>query len=114
ALAESDDLRNRLPSGTVTLLFADVEGSTRLMHSLGQRFAPARGRLRAVVREVAARRGGHEVDWAGDGVFLAFSRARDAVAAAAEIHLALAEEPWAPHEALRLRIGLHTGEPELG
>jgi len=98
----------------VTLLFADVEGSTRLLHSLGDRFAPARARMRDIVREAAARRDGHEVDWAGDGVFLAFSRAGDAVVAATEIQRTLAGEPWPPDEALRLRIGIHTGEPELG
>jgi len=112
-MAKSDDSRKLLPSGTVTLLFADVEGSTRLLHSLGERYTPVRARMREVVRETASRRGGHEVDWAGDGVFLAFGGARDAVAAAAELQRALADEPWAPEEALRLRIGIHTGEPKL-
>jgi predicted ATPase/class 3 adenylate cyclase len=102
-----------LPSGTVTLLFADVEGSTRLLHALGERFAPARARMRELVRAAAATYGGAEVDWAGDGAFLAFPRARDAVAAAAEMQRSLAAEPWLPGEALRLRIGIHTGEPEL-
>ncbi len=102
-----------LPGGTVTLLFADVEGSTRLLHTLGERFAPARGRMREIVREAAAARGGREVDWAGDGAFLVFPRARDAVAAAIEMQRALAREPWDPDEALRLRMGIHTGEPEL-
>jgi predicted ATPase/class 3 adenylate cyclase len=102
-----------LPAGTVTLLFADVEGSTRLLHALGERFAPARARMRELVRAAAADHGGAEVDWAGDGAFLAFSRARDAVVAATDIQRALAAEPWLPDEALRLRIGVHTGEPEL-
>lgn len=113
-MASRDASQTSLPDGTVTLLFADVEGSTRLLHALGERFAPARARLREIIREGAASRAGHEVDWAGDGAFLAFPRARDAVAAAAEIQRALAEEPWSPDEALRLRIGIHTGEPELG
>ena len=103
-----------LPSGTVTLLFADVEGSTRLLHLLGERFAPARARMRELVRKAAADNAGAEVDWAGDGVFLAFSRAGDAVAAATEIQRSLAVEPWPDEEAHRLRIGIHTGEPELG
>ena len=110
----SDDARHRLPSGTVTLLFADVEGSTRLLHLLGERFAPARARMRELVRKAAADNDGAEVDWAGDGVFLAFSRAGDAIAAAAQIQRLLAEERWPDEEAHRLRIGLHTGEPELG
>ncbi len=97
----------------MTLFFADVEGSTRLLRSLGDRYAPVLTRMRELVRETTSKRGGHEVDWAGDGVFLAFERARDAVAAAAELQRALADEPWAPEEALRLRIGIHTGEPDL-
>ncbi len=108
-----DDVR-ALPSGTVTLLFADVEGSTRLLHLLGERFAPARARMRELVRAAASDNGGAEVDWAGDGVFLAFSRARDAVAAAAGIQQSLADEPWPDDEPHRLRVGIHTGEPELG
>lgn len=103
-----------LPSGTVTLLFADVEGSTRLLNLLGDRFGAARARMRELVRAAAHEHGGSEVDWAGDGVFLAFPRARDAVAAAAQIHRSLATEPWPEGEGHRLRIGLHTGEPELG
>ncbi len=98
----------------MTLLFADVEGSTRLLSLLGERFAPARARMRELVRAAAARHDGAEVDWAGDGVFLAFSRARDGIAAAAEIHRSLATEPSPDEEAHRLRIGVHTGEPELG
>jgi predicted ATPase/class 3 adenylate cyclase len=107
-------MQRGLPAGTVTLLFADVEGSTRLLHLLGERFAPARARMRELVRKAAADHAGAEVDWAGDGVFLAFARAGDAVAAAAEIQRSLAAEPWVPDEAHRLRIGIHTGEPDLG
>ena len=103
-----------LPAGTVTLLFADVEGSTRLLNILGERFGPARTRMRELVREAARANNGSEVDWAGDGVFLAFARARDAVAAAAQIQRSLDAEPWPDDEAHRLRIGVHTGEPELG
>ena len=105
--------RRALPGGTVTLLFADVEGSTRLLYLLKERFAPARARLRELVREAARAHGGAVVDWAGDGVFLAFGRAHDAIAAAAQIQRSLAAEPWPDEEAHRLRIGLHTGEPEL-
>ena len=110
----SDASHRGLPAGTVTLLFADVEGSTRLLHLLGERFAPARARVRELVRAAAAAHDGAEVDWAGDGVFLAFSRARGAIAAASEIQRSLASEPWPVDEAHRLRIGIHTGEPELG
>lgn len=103
-----------LPTGTITLLFADVEGSTRLLNLLGERFGPARARMRELVREAAREHDGAEVDWAGDGVFLAFQSARGGVAAAAQIHRSLAAEPWADDEVHHLRIGLHTGEPELG
>jgi predicted ATPase/class 3 adenylate cyclase len=108
------DRRQDLPSGTVTLVFADVEGSTKLLSALGERFGPARARMRELVREAASAHGGAEVDWAGDGVFLAFGRAHDAIAAAAQIQLSLAAEPWPDDVEHRLRMGLHTGEPELG
>jgi predicted ATPase/class 3 adenylate cyclase len=104
----------RLPSGTVTLLFADIEGSTRLLNSLRGGFAPVRARLRELVREAASTHDGGEVDWAGDGVFLAFARAREAVLAATQIQRALEQEAWAPDGVVRLRIGIHTGEPDLG
>jgi predicted ATPase/class 3 adenylate cyclase len=109
----SGDRSAAAPSGTMTLLFADVEGSTRLLHALGERYAAVRTRLQAIVRDAAARRNGYEVDWAGDGAFLAFSAAREAVAAAADIQRAVANEPWPGDGVLRVRIGLHTGEPEL-
>jgi predicted ATPase/class 3 adenylate cyclase len=101
-----------LPAGTVTLLFADVEGSTRLIHALGEGYSAVRTRMKELFREGAARFGGHEVDWAGDGAFLAFSGAREALAAAAEIQRAIAGESWPPDGVLRVRMGIHTGEPE--
>ena len=113
-MSVTDSPQRDLPAGTVSLLFADVEGSTRLLHLLGEQFAPARARMRQLVRAAAAEHDGAEVDWAGDGVFLAFSRARDALAAAAMVQRSLAAEPWPHDEAHRLRIGIHTGEPELG
>jgi predicted ATPase/class 3 adenylate cyclase len=103
-----------LPSGTVTLLFADIEGSTRLLHALGEGYAPVRARMRELVRETAAERAGSEVDWAGDGVFLAFGSARNGVLAAVDLQRKLASESWPSDSALRVRIGIHTGEPDLG
>ena len=108
------DRRQDLPSGTVTLLFADVEGSTKLLSALGERFGAARARMRELVRDAARAHGGAEVDWAGDGVFLAFGRAHDGIAAAAQIQRSLAAEPWPDEEPHRVRIGIHTGEPDLG
>jgi predicted ATPase/class 3 adenylate cyclase len=113
-MAVRDDPRKMLPTGTVTLLFADVEGSTRLLYTLGaERYQHMRARARKLVRVAAAQHRGHEVDWAGDGVFLAFQSARDAVDAAAELQRSLLRESWSPDAEVRLRIGIHTGEPEL-
>jgi predicted ATPase/DNA-binding SARP family transcriptional activator len=103
-----------LPRGTVTLVFADVEGSTRLVYALGgERYREVRSRARTLVRASAAAHHGHEVDWAGDGAFLAFEQAREAVAAAIELQRALASEAWGSEEAVRMRIGVHTGEPDV-
>jgi predicted ATPase/class 3 adenylate cyclase len=112
-MTQSAESRESLPTGTVTFLFADVEGSTRLLHALGESYAPVRARMRELVRSASSARGGHEVDWAGDGVFLAFGGAREAIEAAAEIQRSLAAESWTAGQAVRFRIGIHTGEPHL-
>jgi class 3 adenylate cyclase len=93
------------PTGTVTLLFTDIEGSTRLLHELGDRYADALAEHRRVLREAFRRHGGVEVDTQGDAFFYAFARAKEAVAAAAEAQQALADR------LVRVRIGIHTGEP---
>ena len=103
-----------LPAGTVTLLFADIEGSTKLVRDLGGEFAGTRSRSRELVRAVVSEHRGHEVDWAGDGPFLVFERASDAVAAAADLQRSLLVEPWPRSAPLRMRIGIPTGEPGLG
>jgi predicted ATPase len=94
-----------LPTGTVTFLFTDVEGSTRLLRELGDRYARALAEHRRALREAFARHGGVEVDTQGDAFFVAFAKASDALAAAAEGQDALAEG------LIRVRMGLHTGEP---
>src|SRR5215210_4131368 len=94
-----------LPSGTVTFLFTDIEGSTRLLHELGDDYAEALAQQRRLLRAAFARHGGVEVDTQGDAFFVAFTRAREAVTAAAEAQRALDEGP------IRVRMGLHTGEP---
>jgi predicted ATPase/class 3 adenylate cyclase len=96
---------NTLPSGVVTLLFTDIEGSTKLLHELGDAYGPVLAEHRRIVRSACAEHGGVEVDTQGDAFFVAFARATDAVAAAAETQRALAAGP------VRVRIGLHTGEP---
>src|SRR5918912_2826116 len=94
-----------LPTGTVTFLFTDIEGSTKLLHELGDDYADALAEHRRVLREAFACHGGVEVDTQGDAFFVAFSRAKDALAAAREAQEALAEGP------IRVRMGVHTGEP---
>jgi predicted ATPase len=96
-----------LPSGTVTFLFTDVEGSTRLLQELGDAYADALAEHRVVLRKIFSGRGGIEVDTQGDAFFFAFPRASDAIAAAESAQVALAPGP------IRIRIGLHTGEPLL-
>jgi predicted ATPase len=96
-----------LPSGTVTFLFSDIEGSTKLLHELGDDYASALGEHRDVFRAALAANGGVEVDTQGDAFFCAFPRASDAVAAADEIQRGLAAGP------IRVRMGLHTGEPRI-
>ena len=98
--------KRRLPTGTVTFLFTDVEGSTRLLHDLGaERYAEALAHHRLLLREAFARHGGVEVDTQGDAFFVSFASAPGALAAAAELTEALADGP------LRVRAGLHTGTP---
>jgi predicted ATPase len=97
-----------LPSGTVTFLFTDIEGSTRLVHAVGaEQYAEALAAYRRVVRNACARNGGVEVDVQGDGVFVAFAIASAAVAAAREL-----SEVFASGR-MRVRVGLHTGTPLL-
>jgi predicted ATPase len=93
-----------LPAGTVTFLFTDIEGSTRLLHELGDAYADALADHRRVLRGAFARHGGVEVDTQGDAFFVAFPRASEALAAAREAQSALAGP-------IRIRIGVHTGEP---
>ena len=98
-------MQPELPTGTVTFLFTDIEGSTRLLAELGDGYAEVLAEHRRVLREAWRRRDGVEVDTQGDAFFVAFGRASDAVAAAADAQVGLAGGP------VRVRMGLHTGEP---
>ncbi len=101
-------MRTELPTGTVTFLFTDVEGSTRLLHELGaEAYAAALAEHRRIVREACAEQDGVEVDTQGDAFFVAFPTAPGALEAAAQITERLAGRP------IRVRIGLHTGTPLL-
>jgi predicted ATPase len=96
------------PSGTVTFLFTDIEGSTRLLHELGpERYREALAAHRRVLREAFDRHEGYEVDYEGDAFFVAFASPQHAVAAAAEAQEALLGGP------ISVRMGLHTGQPIL-
>ena len=94
-----------LPTGTLTLLFTDVEGSTSLLRAHGSAYAELLAEHRRLLRDACARHGGIEVDTQGDAFFMVFRAAGDAAAAAREGQLALAPTP------VRVRMGLHTGEP---
>lgn len=97
----------RLPVGVVTFLFTDVEGSTKLLYELGDDYAAALHEHRRVLREAFAAHNGVEVDTQGDAFFVAFARASEAVACAASAQKALADGP------IKVRMGLHSGEPQL-
>jgi predicted ATPase/class 3 adenylate cyclase len=96
-----------LPDGTVTLLFTDIEGSTRLLDALGTAYSEALAEHRLLIRASVAEHGGDEVDTQGDAFLCVFRSARDAVLAATAAQRALAPTP------VRVRIGIHTGEPAL-
>jgi predicted ATPase/class 3 adenylate cyclase len=101
-------VRPELPTGTVTFLFTDIEGSTRLLHALGpDAYAEALAEHRRVLREAFAAHGGVEVDTQGDAFFVAFPTATGAA------HAALAGRDGLDRGRIRVRMGLHTGEPTV-
>jgi class 3 adenylate cyclase len=102
-----------LPRGTVTLLFTDIEGSTRLLHNTGDAYADLLEAHRRLLRAAFERHGGVEVSTAGDECFVAFPSATNAVAAAAEAQEVLGAHRWPENAEIRVRIGIHTGEPQL-
>lgn len=104
---------SELPRGTVTFLFTDIERSTELARQLGPAFGPLRSEHHRVLREAFGRHGGHEIDTAGDGFFVAFERAGDAAAAAVDAQRALQASEPGESPPLRVRMGLHSAEPYL-
>jgi predicted ATPase/class 3 adenylate cyclase/DNA-binding CsgD family transcriptional regulator len=104
---------SQLPTGTVTLLFTDIEGSTLLLQQLGERYASALIECRDLLRSAFSEHHGYEVDTQGDGFFVVFVRAREAMLATVAAQHALTTHSWPEGVGVRVRMGLHTGEPSL-
>ncbi len=102
-----------LPMGTVTLLFTDIEGSTRLLRQLGDGYVNVLAQCRRLLRTAFQTYNGYEVDTQGDAFFVAFARAIDAVSAAVLAQRTLFTSSWPEGGVVRVRMGLHTGEPSL-
>jgi class 3 adenylate cyclase len=98
-----------LPSGAVTFLFSDIEGSTRLVKALRDRYAQVLAEHRRLVRAAIASQAGHEIDTQGDAFFVAFAIAKQAVLCALEVQRSLAGHEWPPGVSVRVRMGIHTG-----
>ena len=102
-----------VPTGTVTFVFSDIEGSTRLVQELGEGYGAVLEQHNRLVPGVFEQHGGQEIDRQGDAFFFAFRRARDAVHAAVDVQRALSVVDWGAGTEVRVRIGIHTGEPGL-
>src|SRR5260221_8257014 len=98
-----------LPTGTVTFLFSDIEGSTRLLQRLGARYADMLADHQRLLRAAWSEHAGIEIDTQGDSFFVVFARATDALAAAAQGQRALAAHQWPAGGQVRVRMGVHTG-----
>ncbi len=109
-----DPGRNRLPVGTVTFLFTDIEGSTRLLSATGRAYDALLERHDRILRMAIADHDGTVVNTEGDAFFAAFALAPDAVQAAATAQRALAAEDWPDGQPIRVRMGIHTGEGRRG
>jgi len=104
----------QLPSGTVTFLFMDIEGSTGLLERLRERYADVLAEHRQLMRSAIQKWHGQEVDTQGDSFFVAFRRANEAIGCAVEAQQRLSEHSWPQRVNVRVRMGLHTGEPIIG
>jgi len=113
-MIEGSGIESRdLPGGTVTFLFTDIEGSTKLLDQLGMNYAQLLADHNRILRDVLEKHFDREIDTQGDSFFVSFPRASDAVAAVVKIQRTLAEHSWPPEVEVRVRMGLHTGEPWL-
>src|SRR5919198_4579563 len=102
-----------LPHGTVTLVFTDVEGSTQLLQRLGDRYAHVLDDHRRLFREAVEGANGIVIDQRGDEFFVVFTEARNAAEALVAAQKAFAGHDWAGGVDLRVRMGMHTGEPTV-
>src|SRR3954451_10987249 len=103
---------HRVPAGAVSMMFTDIEGSTRLVRALGDdRYRLALDRHERLIRAAIRRHDGKEIATRGDGFFVVFADAIDAVGAAVGIQRAMASEVWPSDGQIRVRIGIHSGEP---
>src|SRR5215471_15524030 len=100
-----------IPSGTVTFLFTDIEGSTQLLQRFGDRYPDLLAQHEIILRSALTKHGGYEVVTEGDSFFIAFSRAADGIAAAVCAQEELTRHAWPESGLLSVRMGLHTGEP---
>ena len=100
-----------LPTGTLTLLFSDIEGSTALLHGLGPRWGEALSAQRRILRAAFGEHDGHEMGTEGDSFFVVFASAHEALHAAIDAQRGMQEHEWPDNRVVRVRIGLHTGEP---
>jgi predicted ATPase/class 3 adenylate cyclase len=103
-----------LPTGTITFLFTDIEGSTRLLAELGADYSDVLERHQRLLRDAIGRHNGVEVSTDGDSFFCVFTTADDALAAAVDMQRSLAEEDWGAAGPVKVRMGLHTGVAALG
>ena len=108
------DSGRSLPTGTVTFLFTDIEGSTRLVQRLGDGYPAVLERHQAILRSAFSRHDGTEVGTEGDSFFVVFPEASEAAAAAVEGQRELEAHPWPEDARVRARMGLHTGDGALG
>src|ERR1700716_457049 len=104
---------SKLPTGTVTFFFSDIEGATRLIHRLGDRYPDVLLAHHAIQREALAANGGQELRTEGDSFFIVFGSALEACAGAAAVQKRLHDHVWPGGGEVRVRIGLHTGEAKL-
>src|SRR5262249_25577066 len=100
------------PTGTVALLFTDIEASTRLWQEHPDEMRPALARHDELLRAAVESHGGHVVKTTGDGIHAVFATATEALDAALAAQLALDAEPWALPESIKVRMGIHVGPAE--